>query len=467
MTTLKSRLPLFILALGAILRIATVGASSIWYDESVTLYRSTLPFMQIYTNPTDNSGTLILDLCMRLLMPISHSLWLLRMPSLLAALLSLFLVWKIMRTLDFSLRQQVWACVFVTFLPGLLWLSNDARAYSILSCVFLAAIYFAIEGRLLGLTACLGLFIYCHNIGPAYAFAAWLIALYLRPWKAQRLIFSGCMAWLAWIPGILHLLLINVHIFGIMQPWMPVITLNWFVNSAVVALFVSRVNWFNLAIFLIMLISLGLFWSRTWKCRPRNTLLIASLVPLLFLLGVGAAWNNVINYRTIAPTVTPFLLFLSWEFGHTPATLYRSICAGAWTILLVAGLLLWHPAARGGHIDQVARTIRSQWRIGDLIIYQASVIELPFSYYLSDLPHFEYRGIASCLVNEPGIQLPDTGDPARAKRIWLLQDRDILITPAEQVQFEALYPHGADPLWNIQYVQASDIDVYLIDRSEE
>ena len=311
MATLKSRLPMLILALGGILRIATVGASSIWYDEAVTLYRSTLPFMQIYTNPTDNSGTLILDLCMRLLMPLSHSLWLLRLPSLLAALLSLFLVWKITQALDFSFRQQVWACVFVAFLPGLLWLSNDARAYSILSCVFLAAIYFAIEGHLLGLTACLGLFMYCHNVGPAYAFAAWLIALYLRPWKAQRLIFSGCLAWLAWIPGILHVLLNNVQIFGIMQPWMPVITLNWFVNSAVVTLFVSRLNWFNLAIFLVMLLSLGLFWSRAWKCRPRNLLLIATLVPLLFMLVVGAVWNNIINYRTIVPTVMPFLL-ISW-----------------------------------------------------------------------------------------------------------------------------------------------------------
>ena len=102
-----------------------------------------------------------------------------------------------------------------------------------------------------------------------------------------------------------------------------------------------------------------------------------------------------------------------------------------------------------------------------MIIYQASLIELPFSYYLADLPHFEYRGIPNRLVNEPGIQIPDTGDPTQAKRIWLLQDRDILITPTEQAQFEALYPHGAEPLWKIQYVQASDIDVYLIDRGEE
>jgi hypothetical protein len=60
MTILKSRLPVFFLLLGAALRIGTLGYAAIWYDEAVTLYRTTIPFMQLFTNRSENSGDLLL-----------------------------------------------------------------------------------------------------------------------------------------------------------------------------------------------------------------------------------------------------------------------------------------------------------------------------------------------------------------------------------------------------------------------
>ena len=153
------KLPLFILALGAVIRILGTGSSALWYDESATLFRTGIPFLTLWVERSENSGDLLLELIERPLMALSHNLWLFRLPSMLAGLVSLWLVWKLMRRLDFSLPQQVLASTFVAFLPGLIWIAQDARVYGILALLILAALWFALESRWLGLLAVCGLMV--------------------------------------------------------------------------------------------------------------------------------------------------------------------------------------------------------------------------------------------------------------------------------------------------------------------
>jgi hypothetical protein len=471
MSNFKSRLPLLILTLGAILRAATLGSAALWYDESVTLYRTGLPFIQLYVNQADNSGCLLLDLILRPLMALWHlfghgaavPLQLLRLPSLLAGWASLWLIWLLMQRLGFTLRQQLFTAAFAACLPGLLWIGQDARTYGLLGLVFLAGIYFAVEGRLLGLTACLGLMHYCHNTGPAEAAAVLVIALYYFPSKARRILLAGGLAFLAWLPALAHVYLMTMSVFGIVQPWAPVLTFNWLANETILALLVSHFSGLKLAAFVVGLISLGLLISKAWKWRARNALLMAWIVPVLVMWLVGLAWNNVVIYRTLMPMLYPFVLWLGLELGRVPIGTYRLIAASLWTCLLVAGLALWRPAERGAGLDQVAAQIRSQWRTGDLLVYEAQIVAQPMNYYLSDLAHYSWPGITNHLINEPGLWLADTGDPARAKRIWLVLTEDSLISDSERTLVHATFLHG-DPLWRLLYVQNSTIDVYLVER---
>src|SRR5664280_1053774 len=116
MTILKSRLPILFLLAGSVMRIATLGSAAIWYDEAVTLYRTPIPFMTLFTNRSENSGDLLLELILRPLMAIGpHSLWLLRLPALVAGLISLWLVWLLMQKLSFSLWQQIITAALVAF----------------------------------------------------------------------------------------------------------------------------------------------------------------------------------------------------------------------------------------------------------------------------------------------------------------------------------------------------------------
>jgi hypothetical protein len=464
MSAIKSRIPLLILLAGAVIRTATLGSAALWYDESVSLWRTGLPFMQIYTNGTDQSGSLLLDLLLRPLMAISHSLWLLRLPSLLASLVALYLVWRITQVLQFTYRQQLFACILAAFLPGLLWLAQDARSYSLLSVFFMAALYFAIESKFLGMAACLGLTIYCHNTGPVFAVAVVGIALYLYPWKARRILFTAGAACLAWIPAALHILFNSIGTTGPLQPWQATITLRWLVKSATTALWVNRVPWFQLAGAAVLLASLALLVNRSWKNRQRNTLLLTVFGPLAIML-VISLWNNVVLYRTLMPLLYVLALWLGYELGMRSANAYRLTLAGVWMALLATGLIMWRPQERGGGLDLAAAGIRAQWQAGDVLVYATRTVQLPFNYYLSDLPFHQWQGIQAPLLMEPGIQIADTGDLAHAKRIWLVKPEDGLITDAETQDLPIL-PYDK-PIATVKYLQAATIKVFLIENMLE
>lgn len=477
MTSLKSRLPLLLLTLGAILRTVTLGSAALWYDESVTLYRtSLLPFLQTYTAKVDNSGCLLLELLLRPLVALGHGgavpLLLLRLPSLLAGLGCLALVWLIMRELQFTPTQQAFTALFAACLPGALWIAQDARSYSLLALVFLAGLWYALRGRPLGMAACMGLMIYCHNVGPAYAAAVLCIGLYFYPTKWRLVLLAGLVAALAWLPALLHDVQMSLAVFGIFQPWAVTLTFKWFVNALIQSLWTTRSPAFILAAFLILLVSPGLLYSKAWKCRPRNAVLLAWVVPVGVLVLASVWFFNLIMYRTLMPLVFSLSLFLGWEFGRAVETLhathlpvYRLALAALWTGLLVVGLARWRPSDRGGQLDRAAAYIRSEWQTGDVLVYETLTAGMPFNFYLSDLPHYTWPYVThDPLMNEPGLPMLTSADPAAARRVWLIVPRDGLITAAESAQFDAAFPHPAAPLWRIAYLQAAHINVYLVER---
>ena len=384
-----ANLPAFILAIGAILRIVGTGASAIWFDESVLVYRSGIPFLRLWAEHSDSSGCLLLDIILRPLMALSQSVWMLRLPSMLAALVSLWLVWKLMRRLEFTLPQQIAAASFAAFLPGLLWIAQDARSYSLLGMLFLAALWYAIEGNWLGLFAVCGLTVYAHNIGPIFAVGAILIALYFHPLKWNDFILFFFVLFLAWIPAAIHISTMWI----VQQPWQPILTFDWVVRSSLQSLWPMPWNdWIYFASFLVLGLTLlrviSITILRFFKKQLNNRIipLFAWTLPLVGLL--SSSWvsnNNFVHYRTLSVFLFPFALWLGWEISII--RWHAWIFGAAWISLLVAGLIYWHPAIRGGGLDQVATDIRSQWQDGDRLVYTTITVGLPFNYYLSDLPH--------------------------------------------------------------------------------
>jgi|ERR1035437_3193650 hypothetical protein len=460
MTILKSRLPILFLFSGAVLRIATLGSSAIWYDEAVTLYRTTIPFMQLFTNRSENSGDLLLELILR---PFSlafkpGSLWLLRLPALLAGLISLWLVWLLMQKLQFSFRQQLITAALVAFLPGLLWQGQDGRPYGLLACLFLAALWFALEGRWLGLIASCGLMVYCHSTGAVYALGALAIAFYLHPCKIRNFLISGALIGLAWLPALLRIIITNENLA---YAWGSASTFEIWAISAYVAF------WMNMGMYqfffaaTVLAFTLPLLFSGD-PDRSRIIPLMAWSIPLVGMM-LFSLLRNVIIYRTLIPLLFPFSLWLGWELGDVMRPVWlRRVLTGLWAIALVIGLAGWHSADRGSHLDQIAAQIRAQWQPGDQLIYVSSTVGLPFEYYLGDLPHAWLDIAKDPLMDVPGVPRSVLGCQGPCKRWWVIipEEKD-LITPPEWAALKPYMP--GQPVYSIHYMQAATIDVWLED----
>jgi hypothetical protein len=459
-------IPALILALGGILRTVTICSAAIWYDEAISLYRTTIPFIQLFTNGTDQSGSLILDLLLRITISFNHhSIFLLRLPSLIGGLISLWLVWVLMKWLHFTIEQKIAVSLLVAFLPGMLWLGQDARPYSIEACILLAALVFAIDRRWLGLTACCGLAIYAHTTAGCFAIGIFALAFYTYRLDRKAII-SGIAIAISWIPAAVRIFLHGDAIRTALQPWAAHLTGNWFVQSGLIAIWTNAFGnvYFLIASFIVLAFTLPLIFFKTSGFFG-EVLTLSWLLPLIIITIASFAWENVILYRTLMPLLFPFCIWLGWELMERPVFFYKFFLAGLWSILLIVSIIIWRPAQRGAYLDKVTSEVRSQFQPGDLLVYSTNTAALATDFYLGDLPHYQWDVSTNWLLMEPGVKQSNTGDPLIAKRIWLFTPRDVLLTDQEEAIIHSIIPNGQKPIYLLKYLQTSNIEIYLLNAS--
>ena len=459
MALLKSRIPVLFLISGALIRITTLGSAAIWYDEAVTLYRTSLPIWQLFTNQSEASGDLLLELVLRPIIAFdTHSLILLRLPSLLAGLISLWLVWLLMQKLEFTLTQQIITAALVAFLPGLLWMGQDARAYGLLGVLFLGALWFAIDGAWMGLLACCGLMPYCHSTGAVYALGALEIAFYLRPHSWKEILLTGLMVGLACLPALVRIIQSNE---ALTYAWGTSSSFEIWAISAYVALWTNTaVTQFFFAA-TVLAFTLPLILTEQ-KDHGRIIPLLGWGLPLAGLM-LFSLHRNVIIYRTYMPMLFPFVLWLGFELGAVARPVWlRTTLTGLWAVALIVGLLAWHPADRGGELDQVAAQIRADCQPGDQLVFATSTVALPFLFYLPGLPHTWLDIAKDPMMDVPGEPRTSLGCPGGCKRSWVIipAEKD-LITPAEWASLKPYMAGG--PVYSVHYMQSATINVYLED----
>jgi hypothetical protein len=381
---------------------------------------------------------------------------LLRLPALLAGLLSLWLVWLLMQRLQFTLTQQLITAALAACLPGLLWMGQDARAYGLLGCLFLAALWFALQGRWVGLFACCGLMTYCHSTGPVYALAALAVAIYTHPHEWRQALLCGLLSGLAWLPAMLRILQDGGSLdyaWGSMSTlevwWLSGFAAAW-TNVPMVQFFIGSV---------ILLATFCLLLSGN-KAPARIVTLIACYVPLVGMM-LFSLYRNVIIYRTLMPLLFPFTLWLGWELGAVARPVWLRLSLSLlWAVALLMGLLAWHPADRGGELNRVAAQIRANWQPGDQLVYATITVGLPMEYYLGDLPQTWLKVIQAPLLDIPAIPHTVKPCPQTCQRFWVvIPDDHNLITPAEWASLQPYIAGG--PVYSVRYMQSATINVYL------
>lgn len=399
---------------GFAFRLYRLGAESLWYDETVSVYlaRKPIPDMIAHTARDIHPPGyyLLLHLWQQLTAPtLAHGLeFLFAWPSLMAGVLILALTYVLVRHL-FDPQTALVALWLAAFNPFQLWYSQEVRMYTVgaglaLLCLW-AALRFAEQGHsirwLMGYTATAAAGMY-----TLYYFAFWLVGVNLvilwSLWRQQQHHRRRCLAaWLSAQGGVLLLFLPWLPIFvrqaldPPVPPWRtPWDSLSAFFHSfaeTLAALMIGQsppkqVLWpwaFSVAgVWIAAIVS-----ARADSKRQRRTVLLSAVIGLPILqLYLLTLW------------VTP-VYHIRYVFLYAPLFLALPAILLGWLWhrkrwLGVLGFIGWQAAAVTGtvtfwndplyqaddHRNAVAN-LATQWRPGDVILVNAGWVYPILSIY--------------------------------------------------------------------------------------
>jgi len=386
-----------------LLRLNGLATTAIWYDEAISRYRAQNMFIS-------NQNAPMWDL---LLVPFANGpVWLMRLPGLFFAMLALWLAWKLMDELAFTKPQRIAACILMAALPGLIWLAQDARCYSAMTCAYMAALYFGYKNRPLGLAAAVGLLGFIHPTGMGLGAAALLLAMSRMTVRRVSLASLGC---LAWIP-VLVLYIVrkaeDSNGFWLLkiEP-LRAISQAAFVNTVPVAVGGT-------------LIILLLFFMI--KRRDLRILWLMTTTPIIIQIAFSMLVTPVLFYRPLMPVLIPLCMLAGAGLVPSRPGVLRWIPAALAAGLLLVSVTHWDPSGRGGHVDNIAALINANWQEGDQLVYATGTVALPIDFYLQR---------PSCILDWKDYNLSPRnlvwthcppGTP-QAGRTWLVWPNDILL----------------------------------------
>lgn len=452
---------------GIVLRIAGLTASPLWYDESFSLAMTRLPLLDmVRTSALDFHPPLwemIAWVSVRLFGVNEMGL---RLPALLASVGTLLLAADFAHRL-LSPRAAVLGLSALAVLPYQLWMAQDGRMYAAMSLLYLAAAWFALERRWLGMSASLGLLMYSNLSAPFYALTIGALCVgWWRRMEVRRYTLSGVMAaasFTPWLPS-------YIHGVGAKDFWTVPKTLGWFIAAVVRAMVVDSLpgDWWMVVAMLTILGSAAAAIVITIIWRERGTIIVAVLGALPFaLMLLATPVQNVIFYRPLSAMTAPFVLWLAASLIRLPGVFLKSFYCAAWAIVLSAALATWSPAAKGGELRALAEVINDEWQPGDVVYHATATSALPFDFYLDHpawvLDEVQHDGLLSRDVQDAlGVRRAALEEIPH-KRAWVIWARDGFESERAQVRM-AEYVRGGVLIGTVHYWQAAPIEVWVVKR---
>lgn len=440
---------LWFLAAALAVRLIGINSASMWFDEAVSKYRAMMPLAMYATDYSDYVGPNLWEIILR---PFAWGPpWLFRIPSLIAALIAVWTGWMVMERLAFSRAQRVTALVPMLLLPGMIWQAQDARYYGALAAIYIAAVYFAVSLRPLGLLGLAGILPYVHPVGAFYGAAA-LIVAWLAGMRLGRLVRIGLLVLLAWIPASTAL----IRPLGARPPfWVGPFDAPYALQQTAQAFAVGTMDPAPALLLLLLLAAALIAALVRLRHRTSRILLAASMVPLIALLA-ASAHTPMYFYRPVQPAVIPFCILLGWTMA--PGISWHSkLGAAVGAILLVAAVVNWDPSARGGHLDDGAAYIVGHWRAGDRIAYASATTAVPFSALLADKNSCIVRGYGPDRLPS-NLELPFCDNVGS----WLVWPREAVMKPELTKQLQAITGDRL-PVWtSVHTWQFAPIEIYYL-----
>jgi hypothetical protein len=451
-------------ALAVALRVAGLGASAIWYDESFSLAMARLPLLDMVRaaaldfNPP--LWEMIAWVSTRLFGDNAIGL---RLPSLVASIVAFVVAAWLVHDLAPGLGYV--GLLAVAVLPYQLWMAQDGRVYAVMSLLYLAGAWFALQGRWLGFTACIGLLLYSLLPGAIYAAPLVVLAAISNRKQLDRVSYAVAAAALSFLPWSFAWVNATSRDF-----WLGPFTWGGLLTALARAFFVDALPsalWGAAAIAIVGGVAGAVVITLTERARPSLTLAVLAIGPLACMVAISQ-FRNVVFYRPLSALTIPLVLWLAVTLSRLRPGWLKATFATVWVFLLIAGLLSWSPASKGGDLRALAdRMMLDTMRPGDVVYHATGTSALPFSEYVRAPTYLLDEEQPPGLLSQPmqdalGLKRAALEDVphARAWIVWALDDQ---MTDAANARMTK-YIEGGTLIGTVRYWQAAPIQVWLVER---
>ena len=456
-----------------LLLLAPIITSPLWYDENFTLLmiRRPLPLMLRAA-----AGDVHPPLYYLLLWPlgqIQHApAWIIRLPSLLFSILSLFVFWSVLDLLTIDTLQKRSAWVLFAISSVALYYTGEGRMYSWMVLLVLYCAWCLLERRwvLLGLAS--ALLLWSHNYGIFYVAIFWFAGIYLDTCYWKQITLSLGLAGISFLPWAYVLMSQIGTIHGgywiFWQTWPSV--LNTFYNSYFLY-GQTLVDFFGQIIFFSWITYSSIWIVVNYKGLGKLKVftIILAFGPFLLALVASLTVQPLLLYRALVPCA-PFLtivLLMPWDtkgpIGHGIKLAFIFIIP--FIMLLPTRLYYSDYHLRGVNDQEIITTLRiieQGWLPGDKIIHDGdgSIVDmLPYAINPSD--HYKLdpcgptRGSLSPLTRQ-GLGLQLISPEQIHGHIWLVTEESPF-TPACNTVWLNTVTRNIKPIYCIvdNYLQKS------------
>jgi hypothetical protein len=377
------RIAALLTGVGILLRVIPFWSMPTWYDENYTWLVAKLPLDRLLQA---TAGDVHPPLWYLIIYPIARipnmPVWLgLRLPALVAGLLSIWVFWKIINKMrptynnyGDGYRDRVILVAFGLFclMPQQVYYSQEGRMYSLLTLLVLLCWLCILNQKWVALGITAAAMLWLHNYGMFYLVSLWVAGLVYDRWHWKHITISLLLAGLSFIPWVIILLRQMATIGG--NYW--IVNFNWASVIGDLAHTYFGVVYINFEMINIVVFVGLLTWSLIWSIRSRELDIPAAILafgPLVLAAVVSALWNPVMLFRALTPSAAFICFILADPLEYLDNKKYLLIA-----IFFIPALLvnLSNVVFRSGwasanitNQDTMITILDQQWRDGDLLYY--------------------------------------------------------------------------------------------------
>jgi hypothetical protein len=513
-------------SIGALLRISGFIVGRLWYDEvfSLEMTRQNLFEMinALKANISPPGWETILWFITRVF---GWNAFSLRLISVIASIVTLWIMYKIGITLQFTRRQLIALIAVAALLPYQLISAQQGRVYALFAMFYLLGFYAALVKHWLVLGVCAAALFWCHNVSFMFVPALFFIALFAHPKNWGRIILIFFISGLTYVPW----LRVTLTQAATPIPWFPPLTPYYFIMNFIYALFGFNLPIWAMIIVLIVGFALCLvtpilplagwiyrdmrkdiaalyanrlnikIWIVSLAANRKKAgdslslrqskwiLFIAFATPLSMLILASILIQNAIIYRTIYPLTIPLIMWLvSIYVVPQPKALHITL----WVLtllMLIIGVISWAPSQPGEDFANLEFTVDLGFRmggkyvphaininkneLGDAFFHDTGWTALVFKYYFPNKPNYlidENNVIGLGDVQVTKARIPQANpEEISAQRLWVVWASNDMLAKinkaAEERTHQLIIKYNCPLIDAFYYSKALDIKVYLCD----